>query len=97
MSNKMTATEFSNLCDSVRASVASLKSCREWEVENEARILTNVSNELLDAVLIRKNPALEERRADLLDYSADVIVKRVNETAGIPQGGVRFPPNFERI
>jgi hypothetical protein len=64
----MNASQFEQLCNSAREAHASLRGCKWRERQNEAAILRSVLDQLCAARLARKNPRLQERRAELIKY-----------------------------
>jgi len=74
--NKLTAEVFDDLCDSVRASISSLKSCGQNEVRNEARILRGVLAELEGCQLRRRNGGLSQRKQTLVDEAYSLLARR---------------------
>lgn len=62
----MKAADFENLCNSVRQSASSLRSCREFERVNESNILRATLNQLLAAKLDRKSDRLHSRRVEMM-------------------------------
>ena len=62
----MKAAEFNMTIDNVFDSIASLKSCREWEKQTELNWLISSVAALQNAQLTKANARLEERKANAL-------------------------------
>jgi hypothetical protein len=73
---KLKAHQFRDACSSVRDAIASLTSCHREEIPNEARILGNVLAELRAAELVRKDPELSERKANIINRAEELLAQR---------------------
>jgi hypothetical protein len=59
-------SEMDQAIDLVGHALASLKSCREWERENERRIVFSSANRLASICLKRRNEMVEARKISML-------------------------------
>lgn len=72
------ANIFNEQIDWTRHCVASLKSCKSHEVENETRILKMAIDDMNAMALVKKNDQLEKRRYDMAEYAWSIIAERSN-------------------
>lgn len=69
-----TSAQFDIELDGLRAAIANVKCCRDNEVENEARVLTDVFNRCKKMQLIRSSAMREARRDNLFLEATNAMI-----------------------